>query len=131
MVATRALLLLLGIGYFAPTTAFRSMIAWHQNDGQRPGIELGAECEASFGMGCFWKPSEELLKVPGVIDTVVGYSGSPKSEPAPTYDSVCYSRDWVEGVRVRYDDDLHSFESLLDAFFEAQEPKLGSRQYGS
>lgn len=93
--------------------------------------------EATFGMGCFWKPSEELLKVDGVLDTVVGYTGhpdyanNPKAKGAPTYDDVCFSREWVEGVRVFYDISRISYPELLEAFFETQEPKLGSRQYGS
>ena len=92
---------------------------------------LSARAEASFGMGCFWKPSEEMLKVPGVIDTVVGYTGVPNVDAPPTYDKVCFSRDWVEGVRVYYDDDVVSYETLLEAFFEHQEPKWQSRQYAS
>jgi peptide-methionine (S)-S-oxide reductase len=84
-------------------------------------------------MGCFWKPSEELLKVQGVVDTVVGYTGNPQDSDgtAPSYESVCLSRRWVEGVRVIYDDETISYRQLLDAFFEAQEPKYGSRQYAS
>lgn len=73
-----------------------------------------------------------MLKVPGVIDTVVGYTGVPNVDKPPTYDEVCFSRNkWVEGVRVYYDDDVVSYEALLDAFFEAQEPKWQSRQYSS
>ena len=97
---------------------------------------LGAVEEASFGMGCFWEPAEELLKVDGVIDTVSGYTGNPKfdadpKKTVPSYDSVCFGRGWVEGVRVTYDPDTISYEQLLDAFFEAQKPQPGSRQYGS
>jgi methionine-S-sulfoxide reductase len=97
---------------------------------------LLATKEATFGMGCFWKPSEELLKVPGVKDTIVGYTGNPSFErsnnsKAPTYESVCLDRNWVEGVRVIYDEDVISYNELLDAFFEAQEPKYGYRQYAS
>ena len=83
-------------------------------------------------MGCFWEPSESLLEVDGVIDTVVGYTGNPFATQAPTYDSVCYSRQpWVEGVRVRYDDEKLSYEQLLNEFFERQKSKVGSRQYAS
>ncbi len=82
-------------------------------------------------MGCFWEPAEELLKVEGVINTVAGYTGNPSATKAPTYDSVCFSRDWVEGVRVQYDDEKLSYQQLLEAFFESQKPKLGSRQYSS
>jgi methionine-S-sulfoxide reductase len=74
---------------------------------------------------------ERLLKTEGVLDTVAGYTGNPLAEKAPDYDNVCFGRNWVEGVRVVYDDSKVSYEHLLDAFFEAQEPKLGSRQYAS
>ena len=97
----------------------------------RRSSQRQAQKDATFGMGCFWKPSEELLKVDGVIDTTAGYTGNPAATDAPTYDSVCFSRDWVEGVRVVYDDDKISYQELLDAFFAAQEPKAGSRQYAS
>lgn len=92
---------------------------------------LCAKKEATFGMGCFWKPAEEILKVDGVLDTVAGYTGNPLAEKAPTYDSVCFGNKWVEGVRVYYDDDKVTYQQLLNAFFEAQEPKMGSRQYAS
>ena len=87
-------------------------------------------------MGCFWEPAEEMLKVDGVIDTVSGYTGNQNfdtdpSKTVPSYDSVCFGRDWVEGVRVTYDTSKISYQELLDAFFEAQKPQLGSRQYGS
>ena len=97
---------------------------------------LRAVEEASFGMGCFWEPAEELLKIDGVIDTVSGYTGNPKfdadpKKTVPSYDSVCYGRHWVEGVRVTYDTDKISYEELLNAFFEKQKPQPGSRQYSS
>jgi methionine-S-sulfoxide reductase len=82
-------------------------------------------------MGCFWEPSEELLKVDGVVDTVAGYTGNPSATEAPTYDTVCFGNKWVEGVRVKFDDEKVSYEQLLENVFEAQKPKLGSRQYAS
>lgn len=92
---------------------------------------LAAIKESTFGMGCFWEPSEELLKVDGVVDTIAGYTGNPSAMEAPTYDSVCFGRQWVEGVRVKYDDEKISYEQLLEAFYKSQKPKLGSRQYAS
>ena len=97
----------------------------------RTSSSLTAIKEGTFGMGCFWEPAEELLKVDGVVETVAGYTGNPSAKKEPTYDSVCFSRDWVEGVRVKYDDERISYEQLLDAFFLSQKPKLGSRQYSS
>ena len=97
---------------------------------------LAAVKEASFGMGCFWEPAEEMLKVDGVIDTISGYTGNKNfdndpNKKVPSYDNVCFGREWVEGVRVIYDSDKISYKELLDEFFKAQKPQLGSRQYGS
>lgn len=100
-------------------------------NGAKSYSDLLAQRDATFGMGCFWKPSEELLKIDGVVDTVAGYTGNPQANEPPNYDKVCFSREWVEGVRVVYDDEKVAYPELLDAFFEAQEPKLGSRQYAS
>jgi peptide-methionine (S)-S-oxide reductase len=90
--------------------------------------------EATLGMGCFWKPAEELSKVPGVVETIAGYTGHPNASSTqvpPTYETVCFGREWVEAVRVRYDDAQISYDQLLEAFFELQEPKMSSRQYAS
>lgn len=92
---------------------------------------LAAVREATFGMGCFWEPAESLLKQPGILATTVGYTGAPPNKPPPTYDSVCFGKDWVEGVRVAYDDELVSYGQVLDYFFEYQNPKPGYRQYAS
>ena len=128
------------VGYsFLRQYAVQAFSSLPQHYGQMLGIKtapttshLNVQKEATFGMGCFWKPSEELLKVDGVIDTVAGYTGAPNhSGPPPTYEKVCFSRDWVEGVRVQYDDEIVSYDELLDQFFEKQEPKMGSRQYAS
>ncbi|KAL3920964.1 MAG: hypothetical protein SGILL_003004 [Bacillariaceae sp.] len=91
--------------------------------------------EASFGCGCFWEPAESFLEIDGVEDTVAGYTGNPNgsssSNKAPSYESVCYGKNWVEGVRVKYDDEKVSYQDLLEAMFEIQKPQLGSRQYAS
>ncbi|KAG7348599.1 peptide methionine sulfoxide reductase [Nitzschia inconspicua] len=98
---------------------------------QQQQVVARAVREGTFGMGCFWDPAEQLLKVDGVIDTIAGYTGKPNAQTAPSYESVCYGREWVEAVRVIYDDDKISYQQLLDAMFEAQKPQPGSRQYAS
>ena len=90
---------------------------------------LHAEKTACLGMGCFWKPSETMLSVPGVTSTMAGYSGKADATKAPLYGDVCASRDWVEAVRVTFDDEQITYSELLDAYFESQEAKPGSRQY--
>ena len=92
--------------------------------------------EATFGMGCFWEPSETLLKQPGVLATAVGYTGAPPStngstrRPPPTYDTVCFGDDYVEAVRVVYDGSEITYETVLDYFYQYQKPGY-TRQYAS
>ena len=93
-------------------------------------VSLSAIREATFGMGCFWEPAESLLKRPGVLATTAGYTGAPANKPPPTYDAVCFGNDWVEAVRVVYDDEVISYDKLLDDFFQYQKPQY-SRQYAS
>lgn len=107
-----------------------------------PLVLCRLHAKATFGMGCFWKPSEELLKVEGVVDTICGYTGNDRNPsmsaaaaappPPPTYDDVCFgSGRWVEAVRVEYDEATLTYSQLLDAFWDAQDPRPGSRQYAS
>ena len=138
IVVTSSLLLLAPTAVVAlvPHGSNQVLTAVRQSSSSSSSSKLSAVKEASFGMGCFWEPAETLLKVDGVIDTVSGYTGNEKfdadpSKTVPNYDSVCFGRDWVEGVRVTYDTDKISYEKLLDAFFEAQNPQMGSRQYAS
>jgi len=85
-------------------------------------------------MGCFWEPSETLLKQPGILASAVGYTGAPLSvtsrRPPPTYDTVCFGNDYVEAVRVVYDDSVVTYETVLDYFYECQKPGY-TRQYAS
>jgi len=91
---------------------------------------MAALKEATFGMGCFWEPAESLLKRPGIIETAAGYTGAPDNAKRPNYDSVCFGKDWVEGVRVVYDDEEVTYEELLDEFMVSQKPGY-QRQYAS
>ena len=44
---------------------------------------------ATLGLGCFWEPSEKLLKLDGVVDTRCGYAGAAFPDARPDYNSVC------------------------------------------
>ena len=84
---------------------------------------------ATLGLGCFWEPSETLLKLDGVVDTRCGYAGAAFPEAKPDYNSVCGGDGNVECVRVTYDASVVDYEEVLDAAFAAAKPVLGSRQY--
>jgi len=85
--------------------------------------------EAVFGLGCFWGAERKFWQIPGVVTTAVGYAGG--FTPNPTYEEVCSGRTGhTELVRVVYDAEKVSYETLLKAFWESHDPTQGMRQGG-
>lgn len=83
--------------------------------------------QAIFGMGCFWGVERIFWQVEGVWLTMVGYAGG--YTPNPTYEEVCSGRTGHnEVVRVIYDPNVVSYESLLRVFWENHDPTQGMRQ---
>lgn len=83
--------------------------------------------KATFGAGCFWGVEETFRRVPGVVDTAVGYAGG--HTDSPTYHDVCSdATGHAEVVQVEYDPDTVSYEELLDIFFELHVPTQVNRQ---
>ena len=82
---------------------------------------------ATFGAGCFWGVEAAFQRVPGVIDTAVGYSGG--KTPNPTYEDVCTDETGhAEVVQVTFDPAKVSYEQLLDVFWQAHDPTQVNRQ---
>jgi peptide-methionine (S)-S-oxide reductase len=82
---------------------------------------------ATFGAGCFWGVEAAFQRVPGVIDTAVGYSGGKTQNP--TYQDVCTDETGhAEVVQVTFDPARVSFEQLLDVFWKAHDPTQVNRQ---
>jgi peptide-methionine (S)-S-oxide reductase len=82
---------------------------------------------AVFGLGCFWGAERKFWQIPGVVTTAVGYAGG--HTPNATYEEVCTGRTGhTEVVRVVYDPNKVSYESLLKAFWESHDPTQGMRQ---
>ena len=78
--------------------------------------------------GCFWGVEEILRAVPGVIETDVGYTGG--WMPNPTYHDTHDSKSGhAEAVRITFNPDVLSYESLLeDWFFRLHAPTTLNRQ---
>ena len=82
---------------------------------------------AMFGAGCFWGVEHAFRQIDGVLDAVCGYSGGATENP--TYEQVCSGKTGhAEVVRVEFDPEKVSFESLLTAFFGMHKPTELNRQ---
>lgn len=83
--------------------------------------------EATLGAGCFWCIEACLKELTGVLDVEPGYSGGHIKNPA--YREVCQGRTGhAEVARVIFDEDVLTFEKLLEAFFFVHDPTQLNRQ---
>ena len=95
-------------------------------------MNLGAKNDsmteiATFGAGCFWGVEAAFQRVPGVIETAVGYSGG--HTESPSYQDVCTDETGhAEVVQVTFDPAKVSFEQLLQAFWSMHDPTQLNRQ---
>lgn len=78
--------------------------------------------------GCFWGMEEIIRKIPGVLETTVGYTGG--NIPNPSYELICTGRTGhAEAVRVMFNPELLSYETLLGFFFRMHDPTTLNRQH--
>jgi methionine-S-sulfoxide reductase len=76
---------------------------------------------ATLAGGCFWSLQAALSRIPGVIQTTVGYTGG--ATPNPTYEQVATGKTGhAEAVQVIFDPTKLSYEELLSDFFRAHDP---------
>jgi len=77
--------------------------------------------------GCYWGFEDLLSKIPGVVDTTVGFSGGHVK-------NVCYrevttgTTGHAETVKVVFDSDILSFKDLLLFFFKIHDPTTLNQQ---
>lgn len=83
---------------------------------------------ATFAGGCFWCVEADFDKLPGVIETVSGYTGG--REANPTYEQVsAHQTGHVEAVQLRYDPARVSYEKLVDYFWRHVDPLTANGQF--
>lgn len=77
--------------------------------------------------GCFWGMEKYLRKLPGVIDTEVGYIGGAK-DVASYKDVTTGATGHAESVRVDYDENNISYQAIIRYFFRIHDPTTLNRQ---
>jgi methionine-S-sulfoxide reductase len=83
---------------------------------------------AVFAGGCFWCIQPAFDKAPGVIKTIVGYSGG--TEPNPTYKLVTSEKtNYRESIEIIYDPAKISYEQLLDIYWRQIDPTQADGQF--
>ncbi|MGC6456289.1 MAG: peptide-methionine (S)-S-oxide reductase MsrA [Coraliomargaritaceae bacterium] len=82
---------------------------------------------AVFGSGCFWCVEAVFESLDGVHDVESGYMGGHIKDP--TYRAVCTGRTGhAEVVRIHFDPEVISFDTLLDWFWRSHDPTTLNRQ---
>jgi len=83
--------------------------------------------KAAFAAGCFWGSQEDFEKIPGVVNTTVGYMGGTLQHP--TYEDVCTDKTGhAETVLVEYDPAKVTYAQLLEVFWNNHDPTTLNRQ---
>lgn len=83
--------------------------------------------KAIFAAGSFWEVQTAIEKLPGVVASLVGYTGGNLEKP--TYQEVSAGNTGhAEAVEVVYDPDITSYDQLLNTFFSSHDPTSLNRQ---
>ncbi|KAG6971871.1 hypothetical protein JG688_00004252 [Phytophthora aleatoria] len=82
---------------------------------------------ATFAAGCFWGVQLAFDRLPGVLETTVGYTQG--DVDSPTYRQVCTGRtNHAEAICIVFDESQTSYESLLSKFWAIHDPTTLNRQ---
>jgi peptide-methionine (S)-S-oxide reductase len=83
--------------------------------------------QATFGNGCFWCTEAVFEQLNGVTKVESGYAGGHVKNPS--YRDVCEgTTGHAEVLRITYNPQVISFESLLEVFWNTHDPTTKDRQ---
>ena len=80
-----------------------------------------------LGGGCFWCVEAIYARTSGIVGAQSGYAGG--NVPNPTYQQVCSgTTGHAEVVKVSFDPERITLDSVLDLFWRAHDPTTLNRQ---
>ncbi len=79
--------------------------------------------KAVLAGGCFWGMEELIRELPGVVSTLVGYTGG--DVPNATYRN---HGTHAEAIAIGFDPEKLSYRQLLEFFFQIHNPTTKNRQ---
>jgi peptide-methionine (S)-S-oxide reductase len=83
---------------------------------------------ATFAGGCFWCMEPPFDAEPGVLETIVGYTGGTVENP--TYEKVSAGgTGHVESIQIVYDPAIVSYKRLLEIFWKNIDPLDSDGQF--
>ena len=88
-----------------------------------PGTEM-----AVFSGGCFWCTESDFDKLPGVVETLSGYTGG-EAETADYQQVSAGGTDHIESVAVFFDPTKTSYAELVEAFWPTIDPLTANAQF--
>ena len=92
-----------------------------------PSISHAKTETATLAAGCFWGVEEYFRKVPGVMETKVGYAGGQTKNPS--YEQVSTgTTGHAESVEIKFDPEKVSYQQILEMFFKMHDPTTMNRQ---
>ncbi len=91
----------------------------------KPDVQLSGQTDtAILAGGCFWCVESDFEKLPGVIESVSGYTGDDLQNP--TYRN--HGRH-VEAAKITFDPSIISYDQLLDYYWRHIDPTDNGGQF--
>tara|TARA_B100000424_G_scaffold159288_2_gene121882 strand:- start:390 stop:995 length:606 start_codon:yes stop_codon:yes gene_type:complete len=93
------------------------------------GISMNNKEYATLGGGCFWCIEAVYQRLDGVISVVPGYAGG-KSKSTTYKEVVTGTTGHAEVAKIEYDNNIITFDQILNVFWQAHDPTTLNRQGG-
>ena len=121
-------LLILFLVVIAAGVAVANVWAQRSATSPAPPARAATTATAVFAGGCFWCTESDFDHMPGVIQTLSGFTGGRLANP--TYEQVSAGgTGHFEAVRVVYDPRRVSYATLVQRFFRTIDPLDGGGQF--